>query len=283
MRPKDERSMRSLTPLLPLPTGQTPSGLAKLGREKVLLIDVYGTLVISAAGDQPSAGDDGSQDLILGLLKRFGILATPDQVWARLQEAIEKEHTNLRRQGIEYPEIDILEIWRSVLGMDDPGQLKAFAREYEMATNPVYPMPGLVEMLQSCRKRGLVLGIVSNAQFYTADLLELLLEDSLDACGFDPQLTLFSYQFRRAKPSVYMFDIAVRRLRDRGISPASILYVGNDMRNDIIPARAVGFQTALFAGDRRSLRWRRDDACCRDVSPDVVITDLRQLIPDGSN
>ena len=30
--------------------------------------------------------------------------------------------------------------------------------------------------------------------------------------------------------------------------------VGNDARRDLAPARAAGFQTALFAGDARSLR-----------------------------
>ena len=50
------------------------------------------------------------------------------------------------------------------------------------------------------------------------------------------------------------------------------------MRNDIYPAHAIGFQTALFAGDRRSLRLRADDARCADLKPDLVLTDLEQLI-----
>jgi hypothetical protein len=36
--------------------------------------------------------------------------------------------------------------------------------------------------------------------------------------------------------------------------------------------------TALFAGDRRSLRLRKDDPSCRLLTPDLVITDLGQLI-----
>jgi putative hydrolase of the HAD superfamily len=62
------------------------------------------------------------------------------------------------------------------------------------------------------------------------------------------------------------------------IPAASVLYVGNDMRNDIVPAASVGFNTALFAGDQRSLRLRESDADCRNVTPDVIVTDLRQLI-----
>ena len=54
--------------------------------------------------------------------------------------------------------------------------------------------------------------------------------------------------------------------------------LGNDMLNDIYPARNVGFQTALFAGDKRSLRLRTEDPRCRDLTSDLVVTDLGQLI-----
>ena len=47
------------------------------------------------------------------------------------------------------------------------------------------------------------------------------------------------------------------------------------MRNDIAPAAALGFRTALFAGDRRSLRLREEDAL--GVTPDAIITSLDQI------
>jgi putative hydrolase of the HAD superfamily len=62
-----------------------------------------------------------------------------------------------------------------------------------------------------------------------------------------------------------------------GVEPSAVLYVGNDMLKDIHPARSVGFRTALFAGDRRSLRLRQEDSRCRKLSPDLIVTDLGQL------
>jgi len=50
------------------------------------------------------------------------------------------------------------------------------------------------------------------------------------------------------------------------------------MLNDIYPANAIGFQTALFAGDQRSLRLRTDDPRCVNLKPDLVLTDLAQLL-----
>ena len=53
--------------------------------------------------------------------------------------------------------------------------------------------------------------------------------------------------------------------------------VGNDVRNDLLGARAAGLRTALFAGDARSLRLRRDDPRSAAVCPDLVLTHLSQL------
>jgi len=50
------------------------------------------------------------------------------------------------------------------------------------------------------------------------------------------------------------------------------------MLNDILPAQRIGFKTALFAGDKRSLRLRPDDARCEDIVPDIIVTDLLQLV-----
>jgi putative hydrolase of the HAD superfamily len=56
-----------------------------------------------------------------------------------------------------------------------------------------------------------------------------------------------------------------------------VLYIGNDIRNDIWPADRLGCRTALFAGDARSLRLREDDERLSDVKPDRVVTALGQI------
>ena len=74
-----------------------------------------------------------------------------------------------------------------------------------------------------------------------------------------------------------MFRDVLTRLAERGIEPGQTLYVGNDMRNDVLTAARSGCRTALFAGDRRSLRLRGDDPDCRGLRPDLVITEWTQL------
>lgn len=125
--------------------------------------------------------------------------------------------------------------------------------------------------------RGLMLGIISNAQFFTLELFPALLEATPEQLGFHPHLQLLSYRYSRAKPGRYLFERA-RRILDRlGVAPQEALHMGNDMLNDIAPAAGVGFRTALFAGDRRSLRRRAGDERVAGVEPDVVLTDWNQL------
>jgi putative hydrolase of the HAD superfamily len=285
MRHEDAILERNIHPLAPIPTGETPTGLSNIRWVKAMIFDVYGTLVISGSGDMDSLAvmSHRQKQALAGMLRRYGIDGSPEKLVASLRTTLDKNHDRLRQEGIDFPEVDIVRVWETVLGKRDTAWLKAFALEYEMIVNPVYPMPGLEDLLSAGRRQGLLLGIISNAQFFTPPLLERLLGASLDRCGFDPQLIFFSYRVGSAKPSRFMFELAVEVLSHRGVPPASVLYVGNDMRNDILPAKAVGFQTALFAGDRRSLRRRADDVCCGHLVPDVIVTDLRQLIVDTDN
>ena len=54
--------------------------------------------------------------------------------------------------------------------------------------------------------------------------------------------------------------------------------LGNDMKKDVYTARQAGFRTILFAGDKNSIRWRRDDPEIEGVKPDFIITELKQLL-----
>ena len=139
-------------------------------------------------------------------------------------------------------------------------------------------MPNLEKMLSACRQRNKLMGIISNAQFYTSYLFNWFLDSDLKGLGFDPELIIYSFHYAVAKPSPMLFHIAAKKLKAKNILPSSVLYLGNDMLNDIYPAKCIGFQTALFAGDKRSLRLRSDDSRCKNLNADLVITDLDQLI-----
>jgi FMN phosphatase YigB (HAD superfamily) len=57
-----------------------------------------------------------------------------------------------------------------------------------------------------------------------------------------------------AKPSPGLFLVLTERLAAQGIAARDCLFVGNDPLQDIVPAAAAGFQTALYTGHPSSLR-----------------------------
>ena len=265
-------------PLSPLPTSMRPGGRLTQPIQCVLF-DIYGTLFISGSGDisaaqktSPEAGE------FQRLLQKFNIRKTPRDLKEELFRAIEDEHRRLRNDGIDYPEIKIDQIWQQILETNDIDAVRRFAIEYELIVNPVFPMPNLAKTLIACEEQNLTMGLISNAQFFTPLLFEWFLQAQPQDLGFHPELIFLSYQLGHAKPSLIPFEKAATVMDAMGLSTAACLYVGNDMLNDIYPAKQLGFQTALFAGDKRSLRLRTDDARCINLSADLVLTDIGQLV-----
>lgn len=268
---------RYLHPLTPLPTGLKPKGRVQVPID-CLLCDLYGTLFISASGDTGISEQNGQVVALIDLLlARYGQIMTSSDLQDQMQQAIEDKHNRLRVDGVAYPEVRIEDIWQKILPDLDSEKRKQLAIEFEMISNPVWPMPGVEQLLGTCVQKGIRLGIISNAQFYTPLLFSWLLKQDAVSLGFEPDLTLYSYQFGQAKPSMALFKTIKHRLAESSIDAANVAYIGNDMLKDMLPAHHAGFQAVLFAGDKRSLRLRKEDPDCSDFSPDMVVTQLDQL------
>ncbi len=252
---------------------------------RTVVFDIYGTLIISASGDIGLVDETNRETAMLEAMQAVGVRPKPSvtDLSARYHQLLHEDRDRRQAEGFEYPEVEIRDIWQALISqlaieqllekMSEEIDIEALAVEYECRTNPVWPMPGVDHTLTTLRDRGYPLGIVSNAQFYTPLLLPALINHSLAELGFHEELQVYSYQQREGKPSKALYEILAAKL-----DPATVLYVGNDMRNDIWPANAVGFVTALFAGDGRSLRWREDDARVAGVNPDLIVTRLPQLL-----
>jgi putative hydrolase of the HAD superfamily len=266
-----------ITPLKPIPTSLKKSGKIE-GKIKCILFDIYGTLFISGSGDI-SIAEKKSHNIhhLEQLLLKYGIKRKPHAILNDLFSAIKEKHDEMREKGVDFPEVEIDRIWTSILGNNGSDFIRRFAVEFEMLVNPVYPMPHIKELLLGCKGLKLPLGIISNAQFYTPYLFKWLLGSDMSDLGFHHDLIIFSYKFGYAKPSTFMFQHAAERLNNMNIQENSALYIGNDMLKDIYPANKTGFKTALFAGDSRSLRLREDDPKCKNLSADIILTDLTQL------
>jgi putative hydrolase of the HAD superfamily len=243
-----------------------------------VLFDIYGTLLVSASGEIGLAeAGGGSQATLDRWLSDLGFTPPAGGVRKALTAEIKKVHQDLKNQGVDFPEVVIEEIWGRLYPNIGPVELRRLALAFELKVNPVWPMPGLQRCLADLRQSGIRLGIVSNAQFYTPLLMNHFLGGPLAEIGFLEALCFYSYRLGEAKPGATLYKAAAEGLGRLGIAPHEAVMVGNDRRNDVAAARAVGLQTVLFAGDARSLRWRREDPDWNSAQPDMVITELTEL------
>ena len=269
----------------PLPSEWEVLCDAKLNETKAVLFDVYGTLFCSAVGDiSLAAGEaDEKNDALESLAGEYG-LAGPD-MRSFFREQVAVIHNSLIAKT-KWPEVKVEEIWTKFLRQQGAsendllcGSLgRELALRYELAVNPVYPMPGALKTITGLREKGVVLGIISNAQFFTPLLFEAFFGKSVEKLGFDPGLVIFSFEHEMAKPSSRLFQTAAQCLKAMGVTAAQCAFVGNDMFSDMFGALNTGFKGVLFAGDSRSLRLREDDKRFAGFRPHMIIRELEELL-----
>ena len=273
---------RHCSPRYPQSTG-CPVSLRALDVE-VVIFDVYGTMLVSAAGDVGPDSDSQDGRAFVAALQEVELPVTGSvgQGAAWLRQEIVAERRRRQLLGEPYPEVDILAVWERVLGRlhltASRSQIARMALVYECLVNPVWPMPQLQRTLARLRAATITLGILSNAQFYTELLLETLLHGRLKGLGFDPGLCYWSFREGMGKPSPRLFGRLAAALAARGIAPSKVAYIGNDMCKDIVPAHDQGWNTVLFAGDCQSLRgWPQASRDTFQVKPDLVVSEMGQL------
>ena len=256
---------------------------------KGVLFDVYGTLFQSAAGEISLHHREDRSTPFYRVAHSLDRSVSFDRVEAlarRYYERIDEVHAARKGLGVSYPEVDIVTIWHGLLEefpelrrVEQSGrfpQAKWLALRYELEANPVAAMPGAAEIIPELRRREFLVGLISNAQFYTPLLFPPILGGAPEELGVAH--AVWSFQVGAAKPAEQLYRRSIDWFGEvYHIRPEELLMVGNDMRNDIAPAAALGMKTALFGGDRRSLRLRREDPSLREVQPDLLLTSLTQL------
>jgi len=275
---------RKLRSLDPVETGAMPKLPVFEGIEAVAF-DIYGTLLISAAGDISLADESVSVNAMSGILRLLGEQGRG----VKAEEMAEFYHGGIDRQldlrrddGITYPEVEIREVWRDAFqsagieGVPET-EMERLAIAYECEVNPVWLMPGATELLASLKQAEIPIGIVSNAQFYTQPIFEELAGASLHDIGFEESLSQWSFEAIEGKPSHRLYEQLAASCIEQGIDTGKVFYLGNDFQKDVLPAKEVGFLAGLFAGDKRSLRTREVTLKDATIRTDAVITALNQV------
>ena len=146
-------------------------------------------------------------------------------------------------------------VWREV-GVDRP------STPAEIRPEDLYP--DALPTLRALRAAGYLVAVAGNQPARA--------EHQLRAAGVEVDLLATSARWGVAKPSPQFF---ARVATDLGVPAHDVLYVGDRLDNDVLPARAAGMRTALVRrGPWGYVHARRPDAALADVRVDS----LRELV-----
>ncbi|MEM6916473.1 MAG: hypothetical protein AAF491_07905, partial [Verrucomicrobiota bacterium] len=187
-----------MKPLFPTPAGLEPQ-LIGLEGIRLVVFDIYGTLIISAAGDISLVSEVESRRGMQEALEVLGLENGPAEVEEALllyRKTIGQIQERLRKEGTEFPEVEIREVWQAVAGYPEleMSRLEEAALVYECFVNPCWEMPGASNVLALLARNQLPLGIISNAQFYTDAVVSGVSGISLADGFFEQDLCVFSYR-----------------------------------------------------------------------------------------
>jgi putative hydrolase of the HAD superfamily len=275
---------RLVTPERRLEPIDYPSHSETLSDIRVVLFDVYGTLVNYWRPE--FAAEETKNKALLGAfektisyfgMERYLVEMNPAEpvektLWDLYHGLIALRHKLSLDKNIEFPEVKIEEVWNIIILMlkrrgykpgasfsEDPSEFVrgvAFYYNFHSFNRGLYP--GVADALKSLSASNILLGIVSNAQFYTSMDLTLFLRDQTHgeiddvARLFDPDLLFFSYEYGVSKPNPILFRKLFDALYELQILPSQALFVGNDLVSDIKPAADAGMKTGFFIGDKES-------------------------------
>jgi FMN phosphatase YigB (HAD superfamily) len=279
--------------------------LAPLPMVRAVTWNVYGTLLAIRGGElhlehpQPLMMEV-ALDKTIQEFKMWGSLTRkPGQP----ADYVRKIYTDLLGQqrmagsgGEKHPEIAVERIWEAfikrLLQKDYHfdhgfyGSLNEFSRKvayfFHASLQSVRACPSGAATLHRLAAAGVRQGLLGNGQCFTAAQLEraLVAQDAQFRMeeAVPARRHALSWDVRGRQPSERLFRDAAERFAADGIKADQILHIGSRVAMDVIPARRLGMKTGLFAGDRASLEATPAQLREPASRPDVLLTDVSQIM-----
>jgi FMN phosphatase YigB (HAD superfamily) len=300
----DKRELRWPAAPEPQPAKATPYS-APLKGIRAVTWSIYGTLVHIADGElrlevEPEIRMQVALEKTIQEFNMWNSMTRrPGQPWEYMLPKYKDAIADLRmastRHKGDVPEVNSARIWGKLLGMleqknykydeefygdfDELSEKVAFY--FHRCLQGVGPAPGARDVLLDIAAGGLKQGFLADAQPFTvAQMLRVLEQQgTLPPLTqlFTPGCAALSFQEGVRKPSATLFERCLEQFRECDVEPEQILHVGSRLADDLGIAKKLGFRTALYAGDKNSLRATSAEVKDATLKPDRLITDLAQL------
>jgi FMN phosphatase YigB (HAD superfamily) len=272
---------------------------------KAVLWTVYGTLLAIPGGELwfEHPDDFVTEAALDKTIKEFKMWQSmsrkPGAPAAYMKELYSKALTTLRLTGSggeRYPEVQSERVWEDIVKkllqkeyqIDVPlyGALNEFTKKlayfFHASIQGVGAYPEAAHTVRMLAERGITNGLLTDGQAFTPAQIHKAFREqdpSFDVNVLFPVgMRVISAEKKARKPSDTLFRAATEALAARGLKPSEVIHVGSNLTRDIAPAKKYGFRTALFAGDKHSLVATPEQLKDASYRPDVLITELPQLL-----
>ena len=266
---------------------------------RCVLWTVYGTLLSVPGGELAFEADipfvtDMAFDKTIQEFKMWNSMSRkPGAPAAYMKELFKKAYDLVRLTGGGEVRSELVwdDIFKKLMGKEygyDGGTygppteyVKKIAYFYHASIQGCGAYPGAADAVRMLSERGVRQGLLADGQCFTSAQLRKGLREQDPA--FDPAAHLngpcvLSAENGSKKPADELFRAAAAAAGAKGYDPAEVLHVGSSLTRDIGPAKRAGFRTALFAGDKTSLRATADGLRDPHLRPDVLLTELPQVL-----
>jgi FMN phosphatase YigB (HAD superfamily) len=291
-------------PPTPVPKKKANPHLEKLPI-KCILWTAYGTLLNILQGELLFEHPQGfvTENALDKTIKEFNMWNSmsrkPGAPAEYMKEMYNKSYTTFKLVGTageKHPEVVAEKIWddivKKLLQKDykfDVGiygalneYVKKIAYFYHASIQGCGAYPGAADTVRLFADRGVVNGLLADGQCFTpAQLHKAFRVDDPDFdvnVFFPANLRILSAEKHAKKPSDTLFKAAVAAIQARKLTPDQVLHVGSSLARDIAPAKRHGFRTALFVGDKNSLAATAEELKEPAFRPDILVTELPQLL-----
>ena len=279
--------------------------LMRMPQLRAVLWNVYGTLVNVLSGqlffEHPQKFVmEIALDKTVQEFKMWGSMSRkpgqPADYMGEIYHRVLADQKMLPSPGEKYPELHAERIWEAIvkkLNQKDYkydvsmyGTLPEFSQKiayfFHASLQGSDCYEGAAQALEFVPQAGLKQGLLADTQCFSFVQLHRGLAKqhcpvALDAL-FDRSLRSLSHEVGAKKPSERLFKHALTQLAAKGIAPHQVLHVGSRITHDIVPAKKLGMRTALFAGDKDSLQVTRENLKDPATRPDVMMTELSQIV-----
>jgi hypothetical protein len=210
-----------------------------------------------------------------------------------LQALNEQRTVSGRRE--KHPEVAVDKVWEALIkkllqkdyrfDAGFYGSLNEFSCKvayfFHASLQGIAATPGALNAVSSIADGGRAQALLGNAQCFTlAQISHCLSKQNGSSSSrqyFDPALSTLSCELKVRPPSEILFRHALDKMAARRIKPHQVLHIGTRVDADIVPARRLAIRTALFAGDKGSLRASGKQLGQEASRPDILLTELAQL------